>query len=303
MDGDIGFYTIKPDQMQVINPLLILTFIPLYELIFYPLLSLIGIRRPLQKLTLGGIFAGIAFVISAIVEINLEKTYAVLPQAGNAQVRFYNGRNCDYTIQTNIPNMERVELKFMEVYENIHVPIRDGQQNYTYSFSSTNCQEDRNTGLLILSQRTATSYFLNGTTSLSVDPFIDSPEKSRRGWPFVTVLANLQSSTARIRLVENGNERYNQLGTFSDQTDIHAGTYTVFVNDREIETGLELKLGGVYGIIISQTSGTAFRTNVVTITEPNSLNMLWLVPQYVIMTLGEVSGTFRKKNKTLSTFI
>lgn len=27
---------------------------------------------------------------------------------------------------------------------------------------------------------------------------------------------------------------------------------------------------------------------VIQITEPNSVNMLWLVPQYVIMTLGEV---------------
>lgn len=53
MDGDIGFYTIKPDQMQVVNPLLILIFIPLYEIAFYPLLNLIGIRRPLQKLTGG----------------------------------------------------------------------------------------------------------------------------------------------------------------------------------------------------------------------------------------------------------
>lgn len=53
MDGDVGFYTIKPDQMQVVNPLLILIFIPLYEVAFYPVLNLIGVRRPLQKLTGG----------------------------------------------------------------------------------------------------------------------------------------------------------------------------------------------------------------------------------------------------------
>lgn len=72
MDGDMGSWDIKPDQMQMINPFLILAFIPLYELAFYPLLSLIGIRRPLQKLTLGGIFAGIAFVVSGLVELELE---------------------------------------------------------------------------------------------------------------------------------------------------------------------------------------------------------------------------------------
>ena len=72
MDGDMGSWDIKPDQLQVLNPLLILVFIPLYDVAFYPLLSMIGVRRPLQKLTLGGILAGVAFVISGVVELNLE---------------------------------------------------------------------------------------------------------------------------------------------------------------------------------------------------------------------------------------
>lgn len=75
MDGDMGSWDIKPDQMQMINPFLILAFIPLYELAFYPLLAFVGIRRPLQKLTLGGIFAGIAFVVSGLVELSLEVSY------------------------------------------------------------------------------------------------------------------------------------------------------------------------------------------------------------------------------------
>lgn len=72
MNGDIGFYVIKPDQMQMINPLLILVFIPLFETIIYPILNKLGIRRPLQKLTLGGLLAALAFGISALVEFQIE---------------------------------------------------------------------------------------------------------------------------------------------------------------------------------------------------------------------------------------
>lgn len=68
MNVDLGFYTMKPDQMQTVNPLLILTFIPIFEAVVYPLLSKIGIRRPLQKLILGGCLAGIAFLLSALVQ-------------------------------------------------------------------------------------------------------------------------------------------------------------------------------------------------------------------------------------------
>lgn len=82
MNGDIGFYVIKPDQMQLVNPLLILIFIPLFDVILYPLLSKIGIRRSLQKLTLGGILAGVAFVSSALVQFHIdaspEKSVSIL---------------------------------------------------------------------------------------------------------------------------------------------------------------------------------------------------------------------------------
>jgi len=70
MNGRIDFlnWTIKPDQMQVMNPLLILLFIPLFETVVYPILAKIGIRKPLQKIALGGILAALAFVLSSIVQ-------------------------------------------------------------------------------------------------------------------------------------------------------------------------------------------------------------------------------------------
>ena len=74
MNGDLGFYIIKPDQMQMINPLLILVFIPLFEAFVYPVLNKIGLGRPLQRLTLGGILAGVAFLLSSFVEFAIESS-------------------------------------------------------------------------------------------------------------------------------------------------------------------------------------------------------------------------------------
>lgn len=73
MDGDIGFYTIKPDQMQILNPLFILICIPLFELIWYPFLRLIGVRSPLHKMAMGGIFAALSFVMSMFVQLMIDK--------------------------------------------------------------------------------------------------------------------------------------------------------------------------------------------------------------------------------------
>lgn len=84
MNGDIGFYTIKPDQFNVVNPLLVLILIPLFEYVVYPQLTKVGIKTALQKVALGGIFGGLAFLVSAAVESQIERTFLhmawLLPQ-------------------------------------------------------------------------------------------------------------------------------------------------------------------------------------------------------------------------------
>lgn len=73
MNGDLGFYVIPFEQMQFLNPLLILVFIPVFDYGIYPLLSKVGVRRPLQKIIIGGFLAAFAFVLTAIVEWQIEK--------------------------------------------------------------------------------------------------------------------------------------------------------------------------------------------------------------------------------------
>lgn len=72
MNGNIGFIIIKPDQMQVFNPLLVLISIPLFEYAFYPLMKFVKIRRPLQKMAIGGILAGISFILSMLVQMQID---------------------------------------------------------------------------------------------------------------------------------------------------------------------------------------------------------------------------------------
>jgi len=75
MDGVVAGITIQPDQVQVLNPALILIFIPLFDNLIYPLLAKCNLlKKPLQRLTVGGILAGIAFIISGVVELELEVT-------------------------------------------------------------------------------------------------------------------------------------------------------------------------------------------------------------------------------------
>lgn len=74
MNGNLGFYTIKPDQMHMANPLSLFILIPLFEYVVYPILYKIGIHRALQKMVMGLLFAALAFLFSAFVQFQIESS-------------------------------------------------------------------------------------------------------------------------------------------------------------------------------------------------------------------------------------
>ncbi|XP_058128607.1 peptide transporter family 1-like [Anopheles ziemanni] len=293
MDGDLGFWTIKPDQMQVINPLLILVFIPLYEVAFYPLLSMVGIRRPLQKLTLGGIFAGLAFVISTIVEIQLESTYAVIPEAGEGQLRIFNGMNCDYRVQTTIPEHTDFILKRMSMFEEKYLSV-NGKASYTFTLSSSDPGPDCSLqleGIFELEEEKQLSYFINKRGNvIGTLRYEDDTDKSSKGYPIYRVLGNTATNrTVVFRDVDNSKpfDRHTNGSFVYDLVESYPSDYEISV-DGELALTYTMRLGGVYAFIVTDVDNNRRIVEPIIVTEPNSINMLWLIPQYVVMTLGEV---------------
>ncbi|XP_053658366.1 peptide transporter family 1-like [Anopheles marshallii] len=294
MDGEVAGYTIKPDQMQVINPLLILAFIPVFESVVYPMLAKIGIRRPLQKLSFGGLLAGAAFVLSGFVEIALDRTNAVVPAAHESQLRIFNGLPCDYRFHTDIPNLTGFNVPSRGAFEALHIDAPDG--NTTFQFraetSEIGCVRENMTefsGTFYLNPGNAVSYFISrkGGKSSLVE-YADSAEKDRNGLPRMRLLANVRT-TKHISLRHNGNTAivYNISLNRYDQMAVTEGEYGVYVGERLIAT-VKLSPGGVYTLILDEFLENEFNLQTHIITPSNSVHMLWLVPQYVVITAGEV---------------
>lgn len=289
MMGFIGSYEIKPDQMQVVNPLLILVFIPLYDVLFYPLLSKIGVRRPLQKLTLGGILAGVAFLSSAIVELQLEKTYPILPQPGYSQLRIFNGLPCEYNIQTSIHGTDMtIPLPGMSDFLDRDIDVSQ-QTNFTYVMTPTvtnaECSEFR--GTFHLGSETAMSYFMSRESE--VYEFEDDPNKSRTGDPLLRILVNA-ANTLTLKVTDSNHPdrlvRFDGNTTERDLIQLVASSYEIEIGSSLVT--YEITQGAVNTLILRQNSTGGFDSENVVVSEPNSMHMLWLLPQYIIMTLGEV---------------
>jgi proton-dependent oligopeptide transporter, POT family len=75
MDGDLGWYTIKPDQMVVLGPFFIMVLVPVFNKWIFPFIALFGLKTPLQKMGTGMFFAGITFLVSAYVEVQINSHF------------------------------------------------------------------------------------------------------------------------------------------------------------------------------------------------------------------------------------
>ena len=106
MDGNLGAITILPDQLMVLNPILILALVPTFDALIYPLFAKCGLLTPLQRIGVGGLLAALAFVVSGVVELNLEPTYAKIPHKNLTQLNFINTLPCQVSIVSGIDLQE-----------------------------------------------------------------------------------------------------------------------------------------------------------------------------------------------------
>jgi peptide/beta-lactam:H+ symporter len=93
-----GSTLLLPDQMQTLNAVLILAFIPLFQVIVYPICAKFVTLTPLRKMVAGGVVAALAFVVSGFIQLAVNKTLPDLPPAGSGYVSVMNARpDCNIT--------------------------------------------------------------------------------------------------------------------------------------------------------------------------------------------------------------
>lgn len=255
MDGELWGFNIKPDQMQVINPLLILGFIPIFEYIIYPLLSLIGIRRPLQKLTLGGLLAAGAFVLSAFVELKIEALEPVLPTGMTSQLRIYNGMPCDYNFSTDLPlsdmNYHIPSLGLWEEKE-IVAPI---MMSYKFEASAVDDNCPKIAGNINIMPGKAVSYFIAND---QMHEFEDKIEKPNLGNPLVRVMLNVPASEGNFSLLDSSSLKtpLNSYNT-SQAITVTRGNVLLSLNDVPL-TNITARVGGVYALLVNGNNKEGF---------------------------------------------
>jgi len=303
MNGVVGNAgTIKPDQMQVINPLLILFLLPLFDKIIYPAFAKCNMLvKPLQRMTAGGILTASSFFISGFLELEMMKTYAKIPAVGFSDLHFMNNIPCHVSIQLSNGGGLVHEETINDLENMVLHDLEPGKYSLDMEVSST-CLP------AILTQRTAqveimahdkevTPVFL-GVDGGAVVPTVldvhDDPEKDDGANGRLRVVYDMGSFGKSTNLTlkspyESVIFNINSTGVSGSKYEkIDTGSYKVMMDDALIGN-LTISQGGVYSLIVAKDPQTNIHRSLTHIlTTPNSIHILWLFPQYFVITVGEI---------------
>jgi len=305
MNGDTFGWTILPDQMTVANPILIIILIPLFDQVLYPVMGKLGIlRTPLQRIVTGCFLCGVAFVVSGILELELRKGYPVLAGEGEGKVILHNSlaANCNF----ELVNQEVSESSF-----NLEVKADDSAFRIlpvgAYNLQSSCLSEsehsvvltDSGKNLLIGDGATGSRFLYQSAFEDELDKSIDDP------MPSIRLITNFEQCDIGVNVTIQGptdadtedQKTYAAATQGIEGEDFEAwkleaiGEYSVEVKGcREGWSPLSIEFerleqGGNYNLVLVGDIPTMVWYRV---TEPNSIHIFWLLPQYLVISICEV---------------
>ncbi|MBN3316088.1 S15A1 protein, partial [Atractosteus spatula] len=290
MDGTFGGINIQPDQMQTVNPILILVMVPVVDGIVYPLVKKCHLNfTPLRRMTVGMLLAASAFVVAAVVQIQIDKTLPNFPPSDKTQMKIINLDNSpvNVTVLSEALNWEALGFQATDYKEfttdkvkEVAVCYGNYQKTVPLSFKSGARQ----------------TFLVTNTTAIyQEDSLIEDintkPEEGNNAIRFVNAMQQDVNISA-------GNAHFGVIIPFtqSNYSLLPQGntTFTIKGQDIKCVTSRIFGFGSSYTIVIKQMcntdGGKIPESDLVYIEDikPNTVHMAWQIPQYFLMTSGEV---------------
>ncbi|XP_041057159.1 solute carrier family 15 member 2 [Carcharodon carcharias] len=291
MNSNFGGFIIQPDQMQTLNAFLIVTFIPLFDMGIYPLIGKCKINlTPLRRMTVGMVLASMAFVAAAIVEVEVQRTVMPEPVTNESYIQFLNlaDKNINVTLQGQ-DGFPITMAPFQDPDNYSKLQLNSPSQIFSFDLK----YENVNTSCLLnISERQAYSILLykEGKT-LHCKLLEDETLKPQKGRATVRII-NAFTEDINVTLGDVNFGRVNKSLSSSQYAIMDRGQYKAIVKAGTKTYALDVGLidfGAAYTIILTKMPGNAsFKSWKTEDIKANVMHVAWQIPQYVLMSAGEV---------------
>eukprot|EP00102_Acyrthosiphon_pisum_P021995 XP_016659205.1 PREDICTED: solute carrier family 15 member 2 isoform X1 [Acyrthosiphon pisum] len=327
MNGRVDFlnWTIKPDQIQMLVPLFGVIVLVLFDAVLYPMFAAIGLRKPLQKLTLCGALAVIAFVFAALLQFKIAvilffRTYNFFSKlvyfdflkgntteipSGEGRLYIYNGFDCPVFVQSKslqlqnqIGPLEMFNVSHAVVSQNssedvmvVGITLRFGPKcNFVldnYEFHTT----------ITIIEGKEISYHLArlnaNTIALNRIGIHDSLVKEKFGNPNLRVLVDHTfdyDDNITLTCADHNSFTSYPLSVFRGMhfNAIKVGKYNVFYNGKMVPTPTMDIIPATFYTLTLQRNGDKMDVRLFTKDEGNYIHILWQLPQYLCMSIADI---------------
>ncbi|XP_038606850.1 solute carrier family 15 member 2-like [Tachyglossus aculeatus] len=295
MDGNVGLFVIRPDQVQILNPFMILILVPMFELGIYPLVKLCKINlTPIRKMVIGMVLAALAFMLAAAIEIQMHEITEEMPlESRKSYVQILNLARNEVLVtmeqggQDSLISEPIGAFQKSSYYYKLH--LEEEHQNLRFVVESQGATTDKYYDITERMWYSLVIYTAGTNISnLLLEEMSTKPANGLAAVRFV----NTMKRDIYIFLGSGDTLRVGKNYKFSDYQTLDRGEYNqvrckTWSGACTLDLGL-LDFGAVYTVFILWSSRSNLRVWKINTIPPNHLSMLWQVPQYVLITAGEV---------------
>ncbi|XP_031217106.1 solute carrier family 15 member 1 isoform X2 [Mastomys coucha] len=287
MAGKIGAIEIQPDQMQTVNAILIVIMVPIVDAVVYPLIAKCGFNfTSLKKMTVGMFLASMAFVVAAIVQVEIDKTLPVFPGVNQVQIKVLNIGNNNMTVYFPGKNVTLAQMSQTDTFMTFDID----------KLTSINMSSPGSTGVTTVAHdfeqghRHTLLVWNPSQYRVVKDGLNQKPEKGENGIRFVNTLNEMITIQMGGKVYENVTSHNASNYQFFSSGEKH---YTI--NTTEVAPNCptdfkssSLDFGSAYTYVIQKASGGCLEVKEFEDIPPNTVNMALQIPQYFLLTCGEV---------------
>ncbi|XP_069328796.1 solute carrier family 15 member 2 isoform X2 [Eulemur rufifrons] len=294
MNGNLGFFVLQPDQMQVLNPFLVLVFIPLFDLVIYRLISKCGINfSSLRKMAVGMILACLAFAVAAAVEIKINGMAPPQPGPQEIFLQVLNLANDEVkvTVLGNENNSLLVESikSFQKTphYAKLHLKTKSQDfhfhlKHHNLSVYTEHSVQEKNWYSLIIRE---------DGKSISSMMVKDVEGKTTNGMTAVRFINTLHKDV-NISVGTDSSLNVGEDYGVSAYRTVQRGEYPAVhckTEDKDFSLNLGLlEFGAAYLFVITNSTSQGLQAWKMEDIPANKMSIAWQLPQYALVTAGEV---------------
>ncbi|KAK6730929.1 hypothetical protein RB195_007415 [Necator americanus] len=285
LNGRVGWITFLPEQINILNPLIVIIMVPVFEGIIYPTARKFFHVTPLRKMALGGLLTATAFIMAGLLQLEVNNTIETPPAAGRVYLQRIGNAS-------HVHSFQRIDDVATIIGD-----LPTGRTELDAGMYSIKVGDETHTlNLTIPRKGYVFGLYSENDTASHIFTFMYATEKTDNGASRIYFMVP-EGDAGQVFVVNHKNQVVSSQnltsGNFVDIRPrfIDNGEYTLYYGKNCEDTSCPRKIpftaamGSAHVLHVHDNSMEGDYHELV---RPNTVSILWVLPQYFVITLGEV---------------